>query len=236
MKKIPYYEKIVEALAPLTPQPMKEFKGEDITDIEEITIEDMMTQQLRVFKADKVEKIVTLTTEVMGGKIIVYGTTIIPEDEYPLPLFTSELVLTGNHLGLRVDFIPLVDCARDAEYLEKYIMPMEGLWKKYKGLEGSGIERYVWQRVMLSPFYTYGKYKYDIENIEEKSLDITIEYLNLYTQLWADVQPADPGYMGPLNERKRIMLKTMLEYDPGEMWLRQSLDEETTHKILALLF
>ena len=235
MKKIPYYENIIKALAPLTPQRMTEYNGEDITQFEEIKIE-MMTQDLRAFKADKIEKIVTITTEVMGGKIIVYGTTIIPQDQYPLPIFTSEIVLTGNHLGLRTDFIPLADCARDLDYLEKYIMPMESLWKKYKDIEGSGIERYTWQRVMLSPFYAYGKYKYSIENIDEKALEISIEYLKLYTKLWAEVQPADPGYMELLNDRKKIMLKTMLDYDPGEMWLRQSLDQETAHRILALLF
>ncbi len=155
MKKIPYYENIIKALAPLTPQRMTEYNGEDITQFEEIKIE-MMTQDLRAFKADKIEKIVTITTEVMGGKIIVYGTTIIPQDQYPLPIFTSEIVLTGNHLALRSDFIPLADCARDLDYLEKYIMPMESLWKKYKDIEGSGIERYSFQRVMLSPFYAYG--------------------------------------------------------------------------------
>jgi hypothetical protein len=235
MKKIPYYDRIVEALAPLNPQRMKEYNGEDITDVEEIKIE-MMTQQLRAFKADKITKILTLTTEVMDGKIIVYGTTIIPEDNYPLPIFTSEVVFTATHLSLRVDLIPLADLARDEEYLEKYMMPMEDLWKKYKGIEGAGIERYVWQRVQLSPFYTYGKYKYDIENIGEKALDITLEYLNLYTKLWAEVQPADPDYMKALNERKEIMLKTMLDNDPGEFWLKQSLDEHTAHKILALLF
>jgi hypothetical protein len=235
MKKIPYYDRIVEALAPLNPQRMTEYNGEDITDVEEIKLE-MMTQQLRAFKADKIAKILTLTTEVMDGKIVVYGTTIIPEDNYPLPIFTSEVVFTATHLSLRVDLIPLADLARDEEYLEKYIMPMEDLWKKYKGIEGAGIERYVWQRVQLSPFYTYGKYKYDIENIGEKALDITLEYLNLYTKLWADVQPADPDYMKALNERKIVMLKTMLDNDPGEFWLKQSLDDHTAHKILSLLF
>jgi hypothetical protein len=153
-----------------------------------------------------------------------------------LPIFTSEVVFTATHLSLRVDLIPLADLARDEEYLEKYIMPMEDLWKKYKDIEGAGFERYVWQRVQLSPFYTYGKYKYEIENIGEKALDITLEYLNLYTKLWADVQPADPDYMKALNERKIVMLKTMLDNDPGEFWLKQSLDDHTAHKILSLLF
>ena len=235
MEKIPYYDRIVEAIAPLNPQRMTEYNGEDITDVEEIKL-DMMTQQLRASKADKIAKILTLTTEVMDGKIVVYGTTIIPEDDCPLPIFTSEIVFTATHLSLRVDLIPLADLARDEEYLEKYMMPMEDLWKKYKDIEGAGFERYVWQRVQLSPFYTYGKYKYDIENIGEKALDITLEYLNVYIKLWNEVQPADAGYMKALNERKEIMLKTMLDNDPGEFWLRQSLDEHTAHKILALLF
>ena len=236
MKSVPYYERVFEALAPLNPQRMTEFDGEDITQFEKIETE-MMTQHLKVFKADKLKKITTITTEIMGGKIIVYGTIIVPEDEYPLPLFTSELVPTVNHLSLRVDFIPLADLARDPDYLEKYIMPMEDLWQKHREFEGSGIERYVWQRVMLSPFYSYGKYKYDKnENIVEKSLDITIDYLKLYTKLWADVEKADPEYMKLLNERKRIMLDTMLEYDPGEGPLKKALGAEAAHKILALLF
>jgi len=235
MEKIPYYDQIVEALEPLSPQPMTEYKGEDITQYNEIKTETM-TQSLRAFKADKIAKILTLATEVMGGKIVVYGTTIIPEDDCPLPIFTSEIVFTATHLSLRVDSIPLADLAMDADYLEKYIMPMEDLWKKYKGMEGAGIERYVWQRVQLSPFYTYGKYKFELENIGEKALAITMEYLDVYVKLWENVQPADPDYMKQLNERKRVMLHTMCEYDPGEFWLKQDLGEEKAKKILALLF
>jgi len=235
MNPIPYYERMMEHLAPFNLSPMKEYNGDDITQFENIKT-DMMTQLLRAYKAEKIDKIVTLTTDIMEGKIFVYGTTIVPTDEYPLPIFTSEIVQAVNHLSLRVDFIPLADCARDLEYMEKYMMPMEDLWKQHKDIEGSGIERYTWQRVMLSPFYTYGKYKYTIENIEETALQITIDYLKLYIKLWSEVQKADPGYMKLLNERKKIMLNTMLENDPGEGPLKQAFGKETAHKILSLLF
>jgi hypothetical protein len=122
------------------------------------------------------------------------------------------------------------------EYLEKYMAPMEEIWKKYKDIAGMVTERYLWQRVMLSPFYAYGKCKYDIENIEEKALEITMEYLKLYTKFWAEAQKADPAYMELLNGRKRAMLKTMMENDPGEGPLKKALGEETARKILALLF
>ncbi|HUT83599.1 MAG TPA: hypothetical protein VMX95_03030 [Thermodesulfobacteriota bacterium] len=235
MKTIPYFEKILETLTPLNPRPMKTYRGEDISRFEKIET-DMMTHDLRCFKADKVDKIITLKADIMGGKLIVWGTTIVPADEYPLPLFTSEIVQAANHLSLRADLIPLADCGRDMEYLEKYMAPMEEIWKKHKDIAGMGTERYLWQRVMLSPFYAYGKCKYDIENIEEKALEITMEYLKLYTKFWAEAQKADSAYMELLNGRKRAMLKTMMENDPGEGPLKKALGEETARKILALLF
>jgi len=235
MKAIPYFEKILETLTPLNLRPMKTYRGEDITRFKKIET-DMMTQELRCFEADKVEKIITLKADILGGKIIVCGTTIVPTDEYPFPLFTSEIVQAVNHLSLRADLIPLADCGRDMEYLEKYMVPMEEIWKKYKDIAGMGTERYLWQKVMLSPFYAYGKCKYDIENIEEKALEITMEYLKLYTKFWAEAQKADPAYMELLNGRKRAMLKTMMENDPGEGPLKKAFGEETARKILALLF
>lgn len=235
MKTIPFFEKIIETLSPLNPQPMKTYRGEDITQFEKIETE-MMTHDMKCFEADKLDKIITIKADIMGGKIVVWGITIVPTDEYPLPLFTSEIVQAVNHLSLRADLIPLADLARDMEYLDKYMVPMEGIWKKYKDIEGIGRERYLWHMVMLSPFYTFGKVKYDIEDIEEKSLDITIDYLTLYTKLWAEAEKADPAYMESLNGRKRSILKTMMEKDPGEGPLKKALGAEKAHKILSLLF
>ena len=235
MKTIPCFEKIIETLSPLNPRPMKTYRGEDVTQFEKIETE-MMIHDMKCFEADKIDKIITIKADIMGGKLIVWGTTIVPTDEYPLPLFTSEIVQAVNHLSLRADLIPLADLARDTAYLEKYMVPMEEIWKKYKDIEGMGRERYLWHMVMLSPFYTFGKLKYDLENIEEKSLDITIDYLKLYTKLWAETEKADPAYMESLNARKRVILATMMEKDPGEGPLKKALGAEKAHKILSLLF
>jgi hypothetical protein len=117
MNTIPYTEAIIETVAPLNPKPMTTYRGEDVTKFEKIET-DMMIHTMRCFQADKLDKIVTIKADVMGGKIIVWGTTIVPADEYPLPLFTSEIVQAVNHISLRVDLIPLADCGRDMEYLE----------------------------------------------------------------------------------------------------------------------
>ena len=122
------------------------------------------------------------------------------------------------------------------EYLEKYMAPMEEIWEKYKDIEGMQPEKYLWHRVMLSPFYTFGKIKYDVENIAETSLTITTDYLNLYTKLWSETEKADPSYMELLNGRKKDMLKIMLENDPGEGPLKKALGKEKAEKLLALLF
>ncbi len=235
MKDIPYFERVIEAEKPLNPRPMKTYQGDDITEFEKIET-DMMVHTMKCFEADKLDKIINIKADIMGGKIIVWATTIVPADEYALPIFTAEIVQAVNHLSLRADLIPLADCGRDMDYLEKYMVPMEELWKKYKDIEGAGMEKYLWQRVMLSPFYVFGKFKYEIENIEETALEAVIDYLNLYIKFWSEAEKADPSYMELLNGRKRDMLKIMLENDPGEGPLRKALGEEKAQKILSLLF
>jgi len=235
MKTIPYFEKIIETLKPLNPRPMKNHRGDDITQFEEIETE-MMVHTMKCFEADKLDKIINIKADIMGGKIVVWGTTAVPTDEYAFPMFATEIVQAVNHLSLRADLIPLADCGRDMEYLEKYMVPMEEIWKKYKDIEGAGMERYLWQRVMLSPFYTYGKFKYDIENIEETALEAVIEYLKLFIKFWSEAEKADLGYMELLNGRKRAMRKIMMENDPGEGPLKKALGEDKAQRILALLF
>lgn len=235
MKDIPYFERVIEAQKPLNPRPMETYQGDDITEFEKIET-DMMVHTMKCFEADKLDKIINIKADIMGGKIIVWATTIVPADEYALPMFTAEIVQAVNHLSLRADLIPLADCGRDMDYLEKYMVPIEELWKKYKDIKGAGMEKYLWQRVMLSPFYVFGKFKYEIENIEETALKAVIDYLNLYIKFWSEAEKADPSYMELLNGRKRDMLKIMLENDPGEGPLRKALGEEKAHKILALLF
>ncbi len=235
MKDIPYFEKVIEAMKPLNPRPMKTYRGEDITEFEIIET-DMMVHTMKCFEADKVDKIINIKADIMGGKLVVWATTIVPTDEYAFPMLTAEIVQAVNHLSLRVDLIPLADCGRDMGYLDKYMAPIEEIWEKYKDIKGVGIERYLWQRVMLSPFYIFGKVKYDVENIEETALEAIIDYLNLYVKFWSEAEKEDPSYMELLNGRKRAMLKTMLENDPGEGPLRKALGEEKAQKILSLLF
>ena len=124
MKTIPYFDQIMETLLPLNARPMKTYRGDDITQFEKIETE-IMTHYLRCFEADKLDKIITMKAEIQGGKVIVWGSTIVPADEYSLPIFVSEIAQTVNHLSLIVDLIPLADCAQEKDYLEKYMVPLE---------------------------------------------------------------------------------------------------------------
>ncbi|MBW1838508.1 MAG: hypothetical protein JRI49_01125, partial [Deltaproteobacteria bacterium] len=152
MKTIPYYDRIMETLSPLNPRPMKAYRGEDITELERIEVE-LMVYEMRCFETDKLDKIVTIKADIMEGKLVIHAMNIMPHDEYPLPIFTSEIIQAVNQVSLRVDFIPLADCAMDMDYFKRFLMPMEPIWKECKDLEGAGIERHSFARILTSPFY-----------------------------------------------------------------------------------
>jgi hypothetical protein len=233
MKTIPYYERIMETLSPLTPRPMKTYRGGDITEFERIE-DEMMIYEMRCFEADKLDKITTIKADIAGGGFIVQATTIVPADEYPLPIFGSEILQTEGYISLRVDFYPLADCARDMGYYDRYMLPMEPIWEKYKDLEGVGMEKRHWAKVMASPFYTFGKLHQ--ENIADTALDLTIDYLQLYVKFCSETEKADKTYMASLNERKKAMLQIFRERDPGEKPLKKILGEEKAHRLIDLLF
>ncbi|RMF97992.1 MAG: hypothetical protein D6734_00985 [Candidatus Schekmanbacteria bacterium] len=234
MKAIPYFDEILDGIKPMNPVEMKEYKGNDISEFRKIET-DMMTQEIICYSADKIDKIVTMKSTILGGKLIVWATNIVPSDEYDLPIFSSELV-QGSHISLRVDLIPTADCGRDINYLKKYVEPIQPLWEKYKDIEGMCLERYLWFRVMLSPFYTCGKFKYEQEGIEDKCLEITKDYLNLYVKFWQEAEKQNSEYMKSLVERKRKMFETLRENDPGGGPLKKALGEEKAEIILSLLF
>ena len=233
MKTIPYYERVVETLSPLKPQPVKTYRGEDITEFGRIETE-MMIYEMRCFETNKLDKITTIKADIASGGFIVHATTIVPADEYPIPIFGSEIMQATGHVSLRVDFHPLADCARDMEYFERFLAPMESIWEKYKDIEGVGMERRHWAKILASPFYTFGKLHQ--ENIEDTTLDITVDYLKLYVKLCSETEKADRAYMATLNERKRAMLQIFREKDPGEKPLKKILGEEKAHRLMNLLF
>ncbi len=234
MKDIPYFEEIIKGIKPMNPRELTTYNGNDITEFRRIET-DMMTQEVICYSAEKVDRIITMKSTILGGKLIVWATNIVPSDEYDLPIYSSELV-QGSHISLRVDMIPTADCGRDPEYLNKYIAPMEPLWEKYKDIEGMCPERFLWFKVMLSPFYTGGKFKYEQEGIEEKCLEITKDYLELYINFWKEAEKKDPEQMKPLVGRKQDMFRTLREKDPGGGPLKKALGEEKAEIILSMLF
>ena len=129
MKTIPYYDRIVEALSPLNLQPMKTYKGMNLAELERIEVE-LMIHEMHCFEADKLDKIVTIKANIMDGKLIIHAMNIMPNNAYPLPIFTSEIIQAVNQVSLRVDFIPLADCALDMDYFQRFLMPMEDIWKE----------------------------------------------------------------------------------------------------------
>ena len=234
MKTIPYFDRLLETLAPLNPRQVKTHRGEDISDLERIEV-DMMTYDMKCFEADNLDKIVGIKADIMDGKLVIHAMNIFPNDECPLPMFTSEIIQAANHVGLRVDLIPLADFALDMDYFHKYLMPLEDMWKICKDKDGAVFERHHWARALSSPFYGYGKYKYN-DTIEEESLDITDEYLKIYVKLWQEVEKPGQAYMAPLNKRKRAIIDIYKEWDPGRGPLKSTVGDELADRIMDVLF
>jgi len=234
MKTIPYFEQVAEVLSPLNPRPMKTYRGKDISDLENIKVE-IMEQKMRCFEADKLDRIVLLKNDIADGSFVVWVIAIVPNDEYPLPTFFSEILHRMSDIKVRADFYPQADCVQDWDYFEKFMMPMEPVWEKHKDLEGAGMERLAWARVLGSPFHAFGKFPVN-DTIKKTAVDITIDYLKLYVKLWQETEKADRTYMAALNKRKELILQRFSEKDPARGPLEKTLGKEKSDRLMELLF
>jgi hypothetical protein len=178
------------------------------------------------YGAKKLEKITLVHLELVGKY---YGCIlrVWPADDYPLPIFTLSMDENPNATHFFLDCIPLADCVVDDSYLEKYLDPLQPVWKKYKFIRDLPdfpdyeVNLYSWMRATQSPYLITRRVPANKpKGIREDLIKLGIDYLKAYTNIWGKAQLQDPAYMRPLNERKVKMREdSRTKKDPdGKFW------------------
>ena len=93
-----------------------------------------------------------------------------------------------------------------------------------------------WFRTINSPYLITTEPEATREN-QERLLNLTLDYLKVYIDLWKKEEPSSPEYMKELNARKEAIRKTFEERDSiGDMMLTKTLGKELAHLSLITQF
>ena len=201
-------------------------------------------QGYKVKGSDKIEKIGY--GELTYMKRAKYNSlNITAGDNYDLPIFACEFDETPKRISITIDFIPIVDIGVYPEYREKYLDPLNSLWRKYRQLPGLTedgrclVERrygpWPWARASMSHFPIDGRV-YEVED-RKQIVDVVIGYAKLYLELLEKAEPIqDPEYQKEVETRRNAVQKYFRDLDPGGAVLKKIFGDEGEKLIVSLIF
>jgi hypothetical protein len=232
----PIIELFCSVLAKYALEPVYTLEGKSVQGLHDGVEKPFMTGFSKVYKMEKCEK-VTLSNFIMMDRILACALTIIPSDEYELPIPVLEWSETENVISVLVDFIPAVDLVMQQDYREKYLDPLDDYWMKYKDLPGMGPNRFAWTRQLMGPYYLCGHISKETEQNKATCLGIFKDYLECWMRLWHNAKPAgNPNGIQKLKERRSTIRKIFRDNDEGAKTMSQIIGQETVDLILLCNF
>jgi hypothetical protein len=238
-KWTPYLEKMGEQIDQLKPTELSEWEGHDLSSIQDMK-DSQITGGFKAYSAEKIEKIGLGSLALSDGTH--YGfCTIIPQENYDLPLFLSCWEEREKEITFLVDIIPTVDSLIDEEYRKKYIESIQKqLWDRFVSLAGICPEESDIIRSLCSIIYTAAKVPIVKEGMRLAALAPHTEYLKSYIAFVPDARPVESATKKQEIQKKRAALRETLRKNFFKEIMqdtaRQSLGENNLALMTTLFF
>jgi len=230
----PYLEKMGELVDQLKPTQLTEWDGQDLTPIQDIK-DSQITGGFRAYYTEKIEKIGLGSLSLGDGTN--YGfCTVIPKENYDLPLFLSKWEEKEKEIIFLVDIMPTVDSLVDEEYRKKYIESIQKpLWDRFVSLAGICPEESDVIRSLCSIIYTAAKVPIEKDGMRLAALAPHTEYLKSYSAFVPDASPVEnDAKKKEIQKKKSALRKTLRENFFKEM-LQDSARQAVGENNLALM-
>jgi hypothetical protein len=207
----PYLDRMRELIDQLNPREIKEWKGRNLSVAGEFKVQDA-AGGFKAFNTEKVEKI-ALGEFFIKGELHYGLCTIIPGEEYDVPIFISRLEEREKEIIFLVDLLPAVDSLIDEEYRKRYFDSIQPLWERYANLPGICPEENDVIRSLCSIVYTAAQVPIDKEGMRMAALAPHTEYLKAYLDFIKGAMPVrDETKRKEIKRKKEAIRKTLRTY------------------------
>ena len=177
----PVPETLWPILSKLDLKPLTNWQGVDISELQEVR-QPLLEGCLLSFCTDKIEKL-SVGFHFFMKRWAVTALTIAPNDDYDFPKFSGEFIEDPGSVLFLVDMNPLRDLVIDSWYREKYLDPVEPIWKEYQDVQ-TEINPNAWYRALLSPFSIGSHPK--VEGNDRSGLSRVADCLAKYLEYYVD--------------------------------------------------
>jgi len=232
----PYGDELLKVVEKFGGKKMETYKGVDVTPLWDLKGGPILWSWKYLYAAPKLEKIV-VAVQSFKDKLMTYMTAIWPDDEHALPIYSSFWAESAKGSYFIIDLYPTADCICDIPYMEQYLEPLEDAYDEGKKYFPDISNRDPnWFRAMVSPYYINADFHPSTKEKQDRLLQLTTDYLNIYHSLWEKDEPRPEQYMKRLNERKNAIRTNMKEKDPGGIMIENAVGKELAELSLKALF
>jgi hypothetical protein len=231
-----YEDRMMAVIEKFGLEKMETYKGKDITKLWDMKGGGLVWSHKYLYTAPKIEKII-FSVQSFRDKLMCYTTSIWPDDDYALPIYSSFWAESAKGSYMLIDLYPTADCIVDLPYMEKYLTPLEDAYDKgLKNFYERGTRDPEWWRAFSSPYALTADFGPSTKKSQENILSLATDYLEIYYDLWEKDEPADAAYLERLHERKQAIRQNLKDKDPGGLMLENSVGHELTELTLEVLF
>jgi len=187
---------------------------------------------------DKIEKL-SLSWIIIRDAMLICTCLGWPRDDYDFPVLGTTWDESEKHVHMITDFIPLTDLTMSEWYLEKYLDPIEPIFKQYTDLLEAPAGNLSWFRALSSPYVIIGRNKADPERATMKrALDCLCKYVKYWLEeIVAKAEPVtDPKYKDQAKAKKEKIRDIYRRKDPGGPVRTALFGKELAWKGLKLIF
>lgn len=226
-------------------EPLEEIAGINIAQHMKERNEKLKEKGMAPMKGDRLYLCNDKIEKLGFGWIIIRDAMLIstcmgwPRDDYDFPVLGTTWDESEKHVHMIADFMPLVDLTMNEWYLEKYLDPVEPIFKQYTDLLEAPAGNLSWFRALSSPYVIVGRNKADPERATMKrALDCLCRYVKYWIEeIVAKAEPVtDPPYREQVKAKKEKIRDIYRRKDPGGPVMTALFGKELAWKGLKLTF
>jgi hypothetical protein len=200
---------ITEKINPLLK--LKEMPGTD--DLKGLkTLAGDEVGNIDLYAGEKMEKVVFSEMSIKAFGFQYMNCNLLPAWNYNIPRYSLNVLMTGDGtLSVDVDLYPRCDLVIHHEYLDRYYLPLEDMYKTAitdQGLEKLRLPQH-WLRAMTSPYFIWTNAREETKY--QVQLQYALVYLDTWLTIWKEEKPLSGAEADACRQREtigRTMIKT----------------------------
>ena len=184
----------------------------------------LLDLQCRNWRSQKIRKLYSMQIKIPLFSMDMLGISIYPAPGYDLPIFIFDLTNLKKKMVAYINFMPLLP---NADYLKKYMDPLQEVSKKYSHLPPREMPE--WMRTYQRPGTIYSMPE---RRLEKDVKDCAKDYLDLYLEMLDQAkETSDKAYAEKIRDAQASYRSDIITKDRSRKMLAKLIGSKKADRL-----